>query len=306
MSARRTPVDRLILGQREGPDGLILAGWGLLAVFAFLIALASWRFAPHQSVETVTASIPPSSFLSDGDIDMTVTGSIGTSDQPVSVNQRSRPVSIETADDFLDYSDPFSDPVLTTEVAQLRAEVSKLRSEYSDLLDRLAVLEGLPAPITTDPIATGSISGQQTGNQLQITAAPTQTPARIAEPIERSLNDLPPARSIDIPPTQDRASIVIEQTRFGVDVGGFDTLTDARVGWSRLMTNSPDLFSDLTPFTDAVTRADGEPEIRLIAGPYPNLSQAAQTCAALSVLGASCLPVTLEGEELSNTGPTNS
>ena len=283
MSARRTPVDRMILGQEQGPDSIMMAGWGLIAVFAFLFAFGAWKFNSETVGRIVTARIEPTPMNS---IDTVVTGSTanrapaGTTRALLEDGDPAFKVPIwQPEERVTDNFDQENDELLS-EIVKLRRALENVREHNRDLSQRLAVLEDTGV----DPMTTASVRRRQ--------------PVAEARPIE----SVEPARPIPMPAeiveTPEAASIVIGSTQFAIDIGGYDTLATAREGWRRLKNVSPDIIVDLRPRTRAVTRKDGEPEIRLLGGPYANVAEAAKACAALSTLDVACRPGEFAGEEL--------
>lgn len=277
MSARRTPVDRMILSQQQGPDSIIMAGWGLIAVFAFLFAFGAWKFNSTAVGEIVIAQIEPAPEMAD---DTLITGSISAS---ANSNRSDTDVLIGAVGGWQPETRLTDTIDMENENDELRAEVIKLRraldnikAQNTELFNRLANLESS----AIDPITTASIS--QTAD---------------VEP--RLLEAVAPARPIPLQSTDPNPpAIIIQSTQFAIDLGGFDSRSHAREGWQRLKNIAPDIVFDLRPRTVAVTRRDGEPELRLLGGPYANMANAAQTCAALSELKIACRPGELRGQEL--------
>jgi hypothetical protein len=87
----------------------------------------------------------------------------------------------------------------------------------------------------------------------------------------------------------------------GVDVGGATNFDGLRVLWASTKGNHGALFDGLHPIV--AVRENGRTrntELRLIAGPLPNVEAATRLCATLSAERRYCQPVGFEGQRLAD------
>jgi hypothetical protein len=84
---------------------------------------------------------------------------------------------------------------------------------------------------------------------------------------------------------------------FAIELGTFADLASARDEWERLVTDQPQLFSDLRPVVNLRDRDSG-PELVLVAGPFDEAAAAAARCAAAGEENVACLPGYFVGQPL--------
>jgi hypothetical protein len=94
-------------------------------------------------------------------------------------------------------------------------------------------------------------------------------------------------------------SSVASTTQFGVDLGGGQTVEMLRALWGALRDAYPKHLSALRPVV-AVHEGGkpGAPDLRLVAGPLNNASDAARLCGALTAVGLLCQPTLFDGQRL--------
>lgn len=350
MSARRTPIDRMILSQQQGPDSAILAGWGLIAVFAFLFAFGAWKFNSRDIADIVIAPIePPTSRAeqlsqrSHAD-DWVLARPALVMDVP-SVDSDGWPPDSRAGDTLgnaagnalggANGEDLGADlgADWDREVRQLRQALDTIRAENAALSQRLASLElgsqelggqelGSIDTMTTASItepdarfrsttafqstANGSTTiplvrqtNQSSGRQ-PLPLNPAATPQALTAPEPTPLDDVSPARAIPMQSARlSKPAVVIQSTQFAIDLGRFSSRDHAREGWQKLKALAPDIVLDARPRTVSTQLSNGEVELRLLGGPYANVANAAQACAALSQIKIACRPGKLRGIELS-------
>ena len=92
---------------------------------------------------------------------------------------------------------------------------------------------------------------------------------------------------------------VATKTEFGIDVGGNASVDGLRALWLSLKTAQPALFDGLRPVIAIREGAKpGTIELRLLAGPVPNVGIAARLCATLTAAGQTCQPAVFDGQKL--------
>ena len=89
----------------------------------------------------------------------------------------------------------------------------------------------------------------------------------------------------------------LSQSRFGIDLGGYKSLTELRMGWSSFSQNNPALAGDLEPLA-SMSERDGTLEARLVVGPFVNANDAVRACAKLMSSGNLCQPTLFSGQAL--------
>lgn len=281
---------RFVVGDDDGPDGLALAGWGLLAIVAFTAAYASWQFAPPTSREALFRS---------GSTEQTA--SVGRPGDP-----RSGTVPTGVAVD------------LKRETADLRRQLALMEEKNLELARRMAALEGV------DPTATGSVPRQiermprvieprREPTPVTTIPAPAQpAPAAVPHGAATPAQTPPattPASTASIParptplPELDTAETAPEPTvvrsQFAADLGAYKSLAALRAGWSELATKSGDALRDLVPLAQ-FGEANGELQARLVVGPFANAADAVKLCARLKVVApaVACAPTVHAGQAL--------
>ncbi|MCW2307601.1 hypothetical protein [Rhodobium gokarnense] len=134
-----------------------------------------------------------------------------------------------------------------------------------------------------DPVTTGSIRAPER-DKLVPRAKPRLQQA-----------SLPPEPSPEA--TEKPEAAQLSQSRFGIDLGGYKSLTELRMGWSSFSQNNPALAGDLEPLA-SMSERDGTLEARLVVGPFVNANDAVRACAKLMSSGNLCQPTLFSGQAL--------
>jgi len=89
------------------------------------------------------------------------------------------------------------------------------------------------------------------------------------------------------------------RTEYGIDIGSGLTIDALRTRWLAIRGAHGELLEGLQPIVNIrdVPRTS-RIELRLIAGPLPQLAAAAQLCASLTALGLFCQPTVFDGQHL--------
>jgi hypothetical protein len=95
----------------------------------------------------------------------------------------------------------------------------------------------------------------------------------------------------------------VERSRFGIDLGGFRTLPEARAAWVAFIGRNVGVSDGLEPIVRIEEAADGAMELRLVAGPFGNAVDAIRQCARMKLAGASCIPTLFTGQHLAVKDP---
>jgi hypothetical protein len=86
---------------------------------------------------------------------------------------------------------------------------------------------------------------------------------------------------------------------YGIEIGSGPTIQALRARWMMLRAAHPQLLDALEPLVNVKDVPHGNHiELRLVAGPLPQASAAAQLCAALAPFGVLCQPTMYDGQRL--------
>jgi hypothetical protein len=256
---------------------LRLAGWGMTATFALVLAVAAiyspvgqQRLLAATSGAGKTAAAQPAA--------------------PSDPEQTARLVATETETQRL------SEEVrlLDTERVRLLARIDSLERNLEVItgsIKRQLTLIAPPAPppmAQADPPAT-TAAIRQTAPEADVGIAPLP-PARPAPRVA----SLPPQTAVEEP------ADTPAHPALGVDIGVALNFDGLRTLWnSTRKTNGLDV-DGLQPVVIARENIrTGATELRLIAGPLANLEAAVQLCAALTAAQRYCRPSPYEGQHLS-------
>ncbi|MBK5949302.1 hypothetical protein CH339_05850 [Rhodobium orientis] len=154
-------------------------------------------------------------------------------------------------------------------------------------IDRPAVEVARAPAEVDDPVTTGSIRAPER-DKLVPRAKPRLQPVSLPpDPAPE-----PSSEAADKPETSQ-----LSQSRFGIDLGGYKSLTELRMGWSSFSQNNPALAGDLEPLA-SMSERDGTLEARLVVGPFVNANDAVRACAKLMSSGNLCQPTLFSGQAL--------
>lgn len=265
------PFDGRGSGASE-PSGFAVLAWAGVAGFAVVMAVVAILYGlPDRNVpaaETARAMPEPDRF------DPVRSPAI----DPAPIRPAVQPETSGRTDIAGSVSAPAD---LEGEVARLRIEnaalrqgADALRSQMEILAERMARLEDKYAELT------GSIDRRAPVPPVRVApapAAPTVAP-----------------NAADRPRTAGEGTA---QTRFGLELGAFSDLSALKAAWRRMLQQQPDLFADLEALATVRDRG-GRTELLLVAGPFPNASDAAARCVQVEDAGMSCLPAFFLGQAL--------
>ena len=183
--------------------------------------------------------------------------------------------------------------LLAADRDRLAARVAALERNIGDMTGSIAPgaarpIPGAPpmlAPSPTPPIAT----------------APPASPPVAAPGKPPPLQALPNPGPADPPTPADPGPTgsVVTKTEFGIDLGGGPSIEALRALWSQVKAGNQQLFEGLRPVMSIREAArPGAFELRLVAGPFGNVTAAARACAVLAASGLACQPAVFDGQRL--------
>lgn len=192
-------------------------------------------------------------------------------------------------------SAPSDSDRLAAELATLRDEARRSAGERAVLERRVAEMErsvaiaAVRTPVRGEEIVTGSIPPVARDAPSAGTAEPATVPAVLPpRPAERPAEAVPPG-SISL----------ATRTLFGVDLGSEASVGALRLRWQRMQERHTTLLRSLEPIISARDGPNGQVQLHLVAGPFADVTEAAQLCARLRAAGApACQPATYDGQRL--------
>ncbi len=269
---------------RQDGTGLALAGWGLVAVCAFLAAVSAWQFTdtrgnPLDDVMRLMRGEP--ALLAGRDGAPETTASIGGAAGDLDGRSMRVVLAGPAAGTATDLEG------LRREVLALKTMVDMLSRTNADLARRMAALEDAK-------LVTGSVP---TAPAL---ATPPPTPAPPARVV-----GIAPVPATPAVPNQPAAPVAVEATEpvvtrsdFALDLGAKTNLAAVRSQWTTLVRAHAEIIGPLTPLVQMREGTDGKTSTHLIAGPFANAVQAAAACERLKTLGTACETTLFSGQGL--------
>jgi len=270
----------------EGPDGFVLAGWGMAATLCVVAAIGTWQYIGTG----YTRFIDLASLFSDP---IEITGSIG---KPSDKRQPMPEIAIVSPVESQDHL-TVEIGVLRKEIIALRRNSQKLQKQNDGLTRRLAKIEESFGDITgsiapdhrpkQSPIRMSTIGNDQ---PLVVKKMPLDTGA-ITKYSDAPLPKVTKSMVDDPPMTAAPKSL------FALDLGEHSTKQDVKRAWTMLSARHQDALKGVVPLIRAST-SDGPPVYRLVAGPFDNAAEAADVCAVIKVAGSKCSPTLHLGRKL--------
>lgn len=141
-----------------------------------------------------------------------------------------------------------------------------------------------PDTVQSDTAAMGTATAEATGS---IPTPTDEGQQQAAAPAFENV-PLPPARIATAEPSKGE---------FGLALAGASSLKLTRIQWTMLQTNFAKLLAGLEPRVLAERRGTAT-HYRLLAGPLPTLTDAANLCARLIAAHTSCMPMKFGGDPL--------
>jgi hypothetical protein len=191
------------------------------------------------------------------------------------------------------------------ETRRLSEAVRTLTSDRERLLERIALLErGL------DDV-TGSIQRQAQLLQAQPSQAAQAQPAGAAPATASAqIGNGTPETTGTVSPPQDAEAEAPKpdstpQPEIGIDIGSASNFDGLRTLWRSTRKSHGELIEGLQPVV--VVRENPRTrnaELRLVAGPLPDIEAAEQLCTALAATRRHCQPATFEGQQLTLSVPS--
>ena len=109
------------------------------------------------------------------------------------------------------------------------------------------------------------------------------------------LPPLPPVRVAAATPSEPAPP---PKPEYGIDLGSAASLEALRVHWASVKANYGPLLVGLRPLAAAHPRRPSGVIYRLVAGPLPNMADAAQLCARFPPTRTGCRPAKFSGAQL--------
>jgi hypothetical protein len=186
------------------------------------------------------------------------------------------------------------------ELRRLSEAVRVLNVDRDGLLARINTLER-DLDDVTGSIARGN-AGALSPPLPDAAALPPSPDPKAAHAALPSPSSPPSVRAANMPVimagTLPAAEAVLDQTGFGVDLGGAPTMDGVRTLWSVVRTNYPRYVEGMRPVVALRETNPGAVELRLIIGPLVNAGAAARLCATLVTVGLNCQAAIFEGQRL--------
>src|SRR5664280_2058646 len=133
----------------------------------------------------------------------------------------------------------------------------------------------------------------------------TTTPTEAAAPAIPPQAAEPAAEAAPLPPVRVAAASANEPVAapppkpdYGIDLGAATSLEALRVHWVALKANYGPLLVGLHPVATQHTKTPTGVTYRMVAGPLPNATEAAQLCARFPVTRTGCRPAKFSGVQL--------
>lgn len=219
---------------------------------------------------------------------------------------------------------------LTAAVDTLNADRDRLYARVTVLEENLESVTGSiakqkaaavlpPIPVAPQAVATPvpeTTAAVQPDVKSQISSAPTPPPkiAPVASipsptPVEQKAAAAEPAKketavtgalTANTPAPQDAvADKPVQQTAFGVELGGANSVEGLRAIWRTVNKSNGAIFGALQPIVVLREGNDGlGMKLRLVAGPLNDAAAAAKICAVLIADKRACLPSVYDGQRL--------
>jgi hypothetical protein len=195
---------------------------------------------------------------------------------------------------------PAPAPVIREEPdAELLARLKLLEEQLDNVTGSIAKL---PPPAPPAPPPPSGVTPQSSEAPKQVKTAPVApvAAAPAPEPQEMVVQIPAPAPAAAAPVQAKEAGepavTASIPTSFGLDLGSETSFGALRARWDTLKREHPEL-ARLSPRI-SVRDSKGRVELRLIAGPFTNASDAARVCASLFVKGVSCDGGLFDGQRL--------
>jgi len=314
-------------GRARRTQLLTLAGWGFVATTSFLVAFMALQFSEFDAPTVTAGSQNDAGPVITGSIQSAAgshtAGSVGLMQKGADAGKPTRTQELSTDVE-----------ILRRELIDLRRTVSVIRDSRDQLASRLGQIEqtyqgfttsitkskqsrpagGLPPdpmPVSSSdprgipPIPPIPIASPLGKNKPMRSMAETKQPAPIGEkPVAVAANPrvvAAPLHTASISKETEPAAAMqpegskTEQTKFGVDLGGYSSLGTLSKGWTELKDRQKTLLADLAPRA-SLSDKNGRLEVRLVAGPFTNAAHAITLCAQLQAKGRPCQPTLFIGQ----------
>lgn len=306
---------------------LTLAGWGLVATSSFVVAFMALQFAQFDDPTLVASAGDPADIT--GSINAASKSSIGIIQRGADASKPSKTQELSTDVDLLrkelialrrtvsSIRESRNDLAVRlslvekkyegftatlaqarqaqTQVpaqvqAQARAPESAIPSDplpltTSTVAEKPEIPPLPPIPVAAPPVRTAAAAETKKSARP---AKTTKTPRRVDAPLTTA--SIPKKTE---PETEAKS---VDKTSFGVDLGGYSSLSTLGKGWMELKkSDQKTLVANLAPRA-SLSDKNGRLEVRLVAGPFDNAAHAVTLCAQLQAKGRPCQPTLFVGQ----------
>jgi hypothetical protein len=189
--------------------------------------------------------------------------------------------------------------------AELLARLKLLEEQLDNVTGSIAKLPPPPPPPPSG-VTPQSVEGPKPAPaeapKVAEAPKPAEAPKQVKTAAVAPVEPEPQEMVVQIPATvappapEPVATASVPATSFGLDLGSEASFGALRARWDTLKKAHPEL-ARLSPRI-SVRDAKGRVELRLIAGPFSNASDAARVCAQLFVKGVSCDGGLFDGQRL--------
>jgi len=186
---------------------------------------------------------------------------------------------------------------LREEIEILRRHVEELKRREETLNDRVSTIESAFGPTTASLPKQGDPNpalGKTLAYGRNTSQAPSAEISYLPLPAD-GFGDSAVSAASPIPVAGIKKPT---RTLFGVELGKAGSTDALQKKWEALTAEHTTLLSQLDIRSQKTSPHDGKPEMKLIAGPFPNAADAARLCAKLKATGTDCTETVFSGGTL--------
>lgn len=212
------------------------------------------------------------------------------------------------------------------EAKALEAKIAEARFAEAKIAEAKiaeAKKEAAPAPkiasvsTVAPPAAPAAAKNEQKAEEAK-SAAKLEAKSPSKSPDQASVSDQVPSvtgsvATADVPNADNDAEKPVQRTKFGIDLGGANSVEGLRALWRGVRGPHRDMFASMQPLIVVKERTTGYGmQLRLVAGPLDDAAAAAKICATLTTNSRrTCEPTVYDGQrlavraDLTNQGASN-
>jgi hypothetical protein len=242
-----------------------------------------------------------------------VNGSIAKLSAPPVVAAAVAPASSQPASEQLVAASVAPPPVeVPTASVQLASDTKPSDQKSADTKQRVAEAKKEPhssAPVASPKIATVATvspptppakNEQKLEAEAKLDAKSADRPSDQAAAPDQAVAVTGSVASSDLPESDGNTEKPVERTKFGVDLGGANSVEGLRALWRGFRGPHRELFAQMQPLIAVKERSTGHGmQLRLVAGPLTDAAAAAKLCAILTEKSKrACEPSVYDGQRL--------